>query len=207
LAITCGIFFVVISFSKGWYKWFGLILIFFICSIIFVTDFAGVATRLKDIGLETLYLSDRIEVWRDSWRMLKDNSLISWVAGNGIGSFNVSYLEYAASSTKYYHDFPHFFLLEILYENGIVGFFAIFGGLGFVFTSLMLKMRYKLNKRMSFLIKSILTVFVIWFINGNLIFPFYSNYSLIPLGFILGTMLVLFEKIPRTGVLDQDSRV
>ena len=94
----------------------------------------------------------------------------------------------------------------MLYENGIVGFVLIFGGLGFLFSAAMIKAKKVVNKQRSILLRCMIILFLMWFIYCGLVFPIYSNYTLIPFAFILGTMLVLLEKIPRAGDIDQESK-
>jgi len=199
-AILCGGLFVSIFLGKGWYRWLCLFLMFTLVSVLYISDYPIAISEvhrttitLKNL-IRTIPTEERIYLWAATWKMQKDNTLIGWVMGNGIGSFRLSFPEYLAPPYRSFI-FPHSYFLEILYENGIIGFSLVFGGLGCLFYSAMIKTRNIVNKRMSILLKCILMVFVIWFINSNLIFPFYSNYSLIPLAFIMGTMLVLVGEI------------
>ena len=219
LAIISGTVFLCFLLAKGWQKLLAIILIFTILAILYVTDYpitrytdpltkdTGAAISMKDFIL-TLSKEERIILWIDTWKMLRDNSLIAWIIGNGIGSFRESFAKYVSSQYKgRSFVFAHSYFLDILFQHGIVGFALIFGGLGFLFCAAITKIKGIVNKRKAILLKCMITLSLIWFIHCGLAFPFYSNYSLIPLAFILGTMLVLFEKIPRAGVLDQDSRV
>jgi O-antigen ligase len=147
-------------------------------------------------------MDERIQWWADAWKMQKDNSLFAWIVGNGIGSVRESSPKYLDSRWGIFI-FPHNHFLEILYDNGIVGFVLIFGGLGYIFFYIIKKTRDVIGKNMSILMKCMIILFLIWFIHCGLVFPFYSNYSMYPLGFILGTMLLLMERIPRDGVVQQ----
>jgi len=49
------------------------------------------------------------------------------------------------------------------------------------------------RESISILIKCMLVIFLCWMIHSNLTFPFYSKYAQYPLGFILGTMMVLID--------------
>ena len=137
--------------------------------------------------------------------MQKDNALFAWVAGNGIGSGRVAFPKYLSPQVRGYV-FPHSYFLEILYENGIIGFGLIFGGLGFLISAAIIKTKNMVDKRISILLKCMITLFLIWFIHCGLTFPFYSNYSLIPLAFILGTLLVMVGRMPRDEVLQHNNR-
>jgi O-antigen ligase len=94
----------------------------------------------------------------------------------------------------------------VLYENGIVGFVLIFGGLGFLFSAAMIKAKKVVNKQRSILLRCMIILFLMWFIYCGLVFPFYSNYTLIPLAFILGTLLVMVGRMPRDEVLQHNNR-
>jgi len=205
LAIICGALFVFIFLTRGWHRWLGIGSIFLISAVIYVTDYEGIGTRVRVLALNLLK-EERAQIWADSWQMLKGNSLIAWILGNGLGSSLISFPKY--SVPQYSHlDFPHNFFLEVLYENGIAGFVLIFGGLALVFSAAIKKAVKTVGNNQSILLQSMIAFLLIWFIFCSLVFPIYSNYTLIPLGFILGIMLVLLEKISRAGDIDQESRV
>jgi O-antigen ligase len=81
-----------------------------------------------------------------------------------------------------------------LYDNGIIGLLAVFGGFAAVFVMTVKALRNAADKRISVLLKCLLVIFLCWMIHSSLTFPFYSKYAQYPLGFILGTMLVLVDK-------------
>jgi O-antigen ligase len=192
LAIICGTLFVVIFLSKGWHRWLSLILIFSVIAVLYITDYASVITRMKDL-LVDVPKEERVMWAADSWKMLKDNSLLAWLLGNGIGSVRVFSPKYLWGSMN----FPHNYFLEILFDNGIIGVVLIFGGLAFLFISTMRTIKKRSDKETCLLMKCMVAMFLIWFIHCSLTFPFYSNYSLYPLAYILGTMLVLVQKVNR----------
>lgn len=184
-----------------------------ICSIItvlYVTDYPVATTytthpiTLKTL-IQNLKAEERIQFWQDAWKMQKDSSLIGWILGNGIGSFRVLFRKYSVPQYSHFI-FPHNFFLEVLYENGIVGFVLIFGGLGFLFSTAMIKAKKVVNKQRSILLRCMIILFLMWFIYCGLVFPFYSNYTLIPLAFILGTLLVMVGRMPRDEVLQHNNR-
>jgi O-antigen ligase len=173
-----------------------------IFTVIYISDYANFAWWMNSL-IANLYEEERIQLWSGAWKMLKDNSLITWIAGNGIGSVRVLFPKYSVYEALI---FPHGYFLEILCDNGIIGFILIFGGLGFLFYAIIKKIKYIVDKKMSMLLKCMATLFLIWFIHCGLVTGFYSNYSLYPLGFILGTTLVLMERIPRDGVVQKDNQ-
>jgi O-antigen ligase len=90
--------------------------------------------------------------------------------------------------------FPHNFFLEILYLNGIVGLILVFGGLGLLCTLIVNQASKSPADKYYLLIRCLIVIFVSWLIHGGLNFPFYAKYSLYPLAFILGPMLVVLEQ-------------
>jgi O-antigen ligase len=209
-SIACVALFVFIFLGKGWYRWLGIMLICSIITVLYVTDYPVATTytthpiTLKTL-IQNLKAEERIQFWQDAWKMQKDSSLIGWILGNGIGSFRVLFPKYSVPQYSHFI-FPHNFFLEVLYENGIVGFVLIFGGLGFLFSTAMIKAKKVVNKQRSILLRCMIILFLMWFIYCGLVFPFYSNYTLIPLAFILGTLLVMVGRMPRDEVLQHNNR-
>ncbi len=90
--------------------------------------------------------------------------------------------------------FPHNFFLEILYLNGIVGLILVFGGLGLLFVLVVNQASKGPADKYYLLIRCLIVIFVSWLIHCGLSFPFYAKYSLYPLAFVLGPMLVVLEQ-------------
>jgi O-antigen ligase len=210
-AIGCGALFVIIFLSEGWYRWVGILLIFCIVAIVYMTDYPVATTLEGVITLKDLFrklsTEERIQFWADAWRMLKDNHLAAWIVGNGIGSFQFSFPKYLNplyDANANIH--PHNYFLEVLHENGIIGFVLIFGGLSYLIFLIAKKAKRTKSNRYGIFLKCIIAAFIIWFILCGLNFPVYTTFTTYPLGFILGTMLVIVERIPPDEILQQDSQ-
>ena len=193
LGITCAALFVIVFFTKGRRKWIGMTLIFLIFGTLYITKYANVAPRIEELIIN-LVEEERVQFFSQLWNKLKDNSMIAWVFGHGIGYFPVIYVQDSEISQFV---FPHCHFLEILYLNGLVGVVLVFGGFTFLFFSLIGKIKLTSDKRMRILLKCMLVVFLSWLIHSGLTFPFYSKYSLYFLAFMLGAMLVPLEKATR----------
>jgi len=85
-----------------------------------------------------------------------------------------------------------------LYENGFTGVLLAYGGLAALFGLTIKTLINTISENISLLIKCMLVIFLCWMIHSNLTFPFYSKYAQYPLGFILGTMLVLIDQSNRS---------
>jgi O-antigen ligase len=208
LAIFIGTFFVFFFMIQGWKKWLGTIIIFTILAVLYVVDFPIPKWTGGTIGMKSFIAElpneERVQFWLDAWKMLKDNSLAAWIVGNGIGSIQVSFPKYLFPGYISIH--PHNYFLEVLHENGIVGFVLIFGGLGYLMFMITKMARKTRNKRYSIFLWCIIAAFLIWFILCGLNFPVYTTYTTYPLGFILGTMLVIVARIPHDELLQQESQ-
>ena len=125
--------------------------------------------------------------------MLEKNTAMDWIFGNGIGGYRAIYADYSAPEFKRFF-FPHLHPLGILYDNGIIGLCLVFGGLAAVFVSAIRALQKPPDKSFALLLKCLLVIFLCWMIHSSLTFPFYSKYAQYPLGFILGTLLVMIDK-------------
>jgi O-antigen ligase len=85
-------------------------------------------------------------------------------------------------------------LLEICYENGIIGVILVFGGIVWFLIYAVKAAKQTDNKNIGLLIKCMIVIFISWLIHTGLTFPFYSKYSQYSLAFILGPLLVVLTK-------------
>ena len=191
LGIFVGTFFVFIFLVKGRYKWFGMIFICFILVALYLTDYANFASRIQDLIIN-LAEEERIQLWTKAWNKIKENSLLTWIFGHGIGWSTIIYTKGPTFKVTLVSSHSHF--LEIVYLNGLIGFVLIFGGLTLLFISIVNAARQNQNRKIRLLLKCLIIVFLSWLIHCGLTFPFYSKYSLYPLAFILGTILALVGK-------------
>jgi len=151
-----------------------------------------VVDRVKDL-LVNLADEERVYFWKSALEMLKNNNLIDWIFGNGIGSYRAVYPDFATPKFRPFF-FAHLHPIEILYENGFIGVLLVYGGLVVLFGLTIKTLINTISENISILIKCMLVIFLCWMIHSNLTFPFYSKYAQYPLGFILGTMLVLLSQ-------------
>jgi O-antigen ligase len=194
LGIIVSTFFVLIFLVKGRNKWFGMIFICFILAALYLTDYANFGSRVQDL-IVNLAAEERIQLWTNAWNNIKENSLLSWIFGHGIGWFPTNYTRESTFTTTLVS--PHSFFLEIVYLNGLIGFGLILGGLALLFNSIVNAARKNQNRKICLLLKCLIIVFLTWFIHCGLNYPLYSKYSQYPLAFILGSMLVFIDKTSR----------
>jgi len=191
IGIVLGTLFVFIFLTRGRHRWYGMTMIFIILAICYITEYANMAPRIKELIIN-LPKEERVQFYSQAWNKLTENSLVEWIFGHGIGWFPVFYTDDVSLHTTHFI-FPHSHVLEIIYLNGLIGGGLIFGGLAVLFASIVNAARQNQNRKICLLLKCLIIVFLSWLIHCGLTFPFYSKYSLYPLSFILGISLVLLK--------------
>ena len=188
--------------KKLWLGLTGILAVSFIAA--FVSGFAAIKSRISDI-LVNWRTEERITVWSDTVRMLGDNSLIDWLLGHGIGSFRHYILDYSTlkvDDVLVNWSFPHNFLLQIVFENGIIGLLTISAGMALLVIGLWRGYRRLKNESDRYLLVTIFTLFWINFIHGALTLSFYHKYFIYPLSMIIGISLILLEKTGQNKPLE-----
>jgi len=133
----------------------------------------------------------------DALRMLSDNSLNDWLLGHGIGSFRYYFPDYntfKVNGVLQNWSFPHNFLFQIIFENGIIGLLTIFAGIALLMIGLWRAYHLLEDKNDRYLSVTIFIIFWINFIHGALTLSFYHKYFIYPLSMSIGISLILFEK-------------
>ena len=192
LGITVGAIFVIIFLFKGWRKWGSLLLIGCTLALLYITDYGSVYSRFEEL-IVNFSQEERIPLWTSAWNMLKDNTLTAWIVGNGIGGGRSVISEYIPDPRLKTLIFSHNHLLEICYENGIIGVILVFGGVAALLFYALKTAKQTDNKNIRILINCLVVAFIGWMIHGGLTVPFYSKYFQYGLAFILGTFLASLE--------------
>ena len=189
LALTFSSLFILLFFMRGRAKWIGFSAIILFSGFLYITNYGGAANHLEEL-LANLRTEERVSFWTSALHMLKDNNGWAWIFGNGVEGYRAVYANYSTAELRPFF-FPHLHPFGILYDNGMIGLLAVFGGFGAVFVLTIKALRDSSDKRISILLKCLLVIYLCWMIHSSLTFPFYSKYAQYPLGFILGTLLVL----------------
>lgn len=192
LGLASASLFILIFFMKGRAKWVGFSAIVLFFGFLYITNYGGAVNHLEEL-IVNLRTEERVSFWTSALHMLKDNNGWDWIFGNGIEGYRAVYGKYSAPEFKQFF-FPHLHPLGILYDNGIIGLLAVFGGFAAVFVLTINALRGTVDQRTAILLKCLLVIFLCWMIHSSLTFPFYSKYAQYPLGFILGTLLALIDK-------------
>ena len=144
----------------------------------------------------------RWTIWSDTINLLKDNSLLEWFIGHGIGSFRYyfqDYSTYLVYGQKFETSFPHNGFLQVIFENGIIGFSLIFSALGLLMISFIRAYRTFSDKQTKFFSVTIFAVFWIDFCCFIVNESIYSKYILYSFSVIVGIMMALVSKSKQCG--------
>jgi hypothetical protein len=191
VGIVLGAFFVFTFLAKGRQRWYGMIMIFVILAMCYISEYANMVPKIKELIIN-ISKEERVQLYSQAWNKLTENSLVEWIFGHGIGRFPVFYTDNVTIDTIHFI-FPHSHVLEIIYLNGLIGVVLIFGGLAVLFISIVNAARRNQDRKIRLLLKCLIIVFLSWLIHCGLTVPFYSKSSLYPLSFILGVSLVLLK--------------
>jgi O-antigen ligase len=191
VSIIFAALFAIIFLIKDRRKWIGLLLICIVFVFLHISQYGNMATKVEKIF--TNYQEEtRWLIWSSSWNMVKDNSPQAWIVGNGIGGFRKVYPRYA-HPLEVTATFPHQFLLEVLYQSGLIGMILVFGGIAAVFFQTVRSLNNISNRGTGVLIICLLVMLLSWSIHCGLTVHFYSKYSQYSLAFILGTILAILN--------------
>ena len=198
LAFFCGILGTGLIFFKAKHVFAGIgVFLIIACLAAALSGFSAIEQNIFEF-LKNWRADERVALWTDTVRLLSDNSISDWIFGHGIGTFrkyySILYKSNLAVSKEIFHLFPHNVALQLIFENGLIGFSLVFTGLAFMVISLWRGYpRLKTRQEQNLLIA---TFALIWI---NLIYcgltqNFYSKQSMYPLSMICGVALVLLEK-------------
>ncbi|MGB5745766.1 MAG: O-antigen ligase family protein [Desulfobacterales bacterium] len=188
LGITVGALFVLIFLTKGRLKWGGLLVLCAVLSGGLITNYGDLYTRFEEL-IVNLAHEERIQIWSDSWTLLKENSLTTWIFGNGIGVFRTVYPKLFTPVPGGTINFPHLHGLEILYDSGVIAVILVFSGIAFLLIYAIKAAKQAGNVKSRILVKCLIVAFIGWLIHTGFTLPFYSKYTQYSLAFILGTLL------------------
>jgi hypothetical protein len=128
---------------------------------------------------------DRLIIWRETLSRLNLNTAGEWLLGHGIGSYVFE---------ENVHISPHNAVLQLAFENGVLGLVLVIGG----YVCLMWAL-YRASRRLSNPAERYLslTLFALLCIEAGhclLTNSIYSKYILYPLSIIIGASTVIIDK-------------
>ncbi len=193
LALGVSTMFALIFLVRGRRKWIGLLTIVFGTVALYLTPYADVVSQIREL-IVNLSQEERVQFWTDTWKMLQHNSLTAWIIGNGIGSFPDFFPKYSIPEYSFF-SFPHNHVLQILFDNGLIGVIVVLGWqISLVY--LLVKSSYGATApKLRLFINCVAVAYLTWAIFTSLTVGFYSRFSLYPFAFISGIILILAERV------------
>jgi O-antigen ligase len=172
-----------------------------------LSGFSAIGSRISDLWVN-FWSEERILLWPATLEALKQNTLGEWLLGHGIGSFRFDFKEYFADNkTLRPYAFPHNAVLQLVFENGIVGTLLVFAGFGSLMWALLRSTRGLPKTDDRYLAPTLFSLLCIEIGHCLLTKSLYSKYILYSLSLIVGVSLVVIEKSrsrirPQPGTVD-----
>ena len=146
-------------------------------------NLVGVGARVTGLT-SNIMKEERVTLWGDTLVALQDSSLRELVFGHGIGGYAYYSPAFSSEERVAHLVFPHNFVLEWLYETGLIGFVLITLGLGYVVLSNLFSNASNLAVRRSQIVLGLTMTAVL--LHGFLVLPFFYSRQIL----FLVTMLV-----------------
>lgn len=161
-------------------------------TVLYVTGTLGFDKRINSLVENFMEREERVGIFQESLRMQMTSTWTEWVFGRGFGSFFDDYKAYSSFRSLADFQFPHNFLLEILYVNGVVGLLAISGVFGCFLYRLLIGVKMDADPAKRDIALLLLATVLIHQAHTFLTVSFFSRYTMIPLGILVGAALGLF---------------
>jgi len=190
LGLLFGSIFVVIFLVKGRYKLISGSFILLSLAVLFITDYNNLISRLKEL-IAFLPKEERISAWIIAWDKILENSVLDWIFGNGIGYFKAIYDQNVEVNVRWVS--PHNIVLDLIYCSGISGLILVSVAFAILVSLVMKASRKNQNKKIRTISGCLIVIFITWSFICGLNFALYSKYTIYPLAFILGPMLVVVQ--------------
>jgi hypothetical protein len=193
IGIIFSILFIVLLIGRTRIKIAGTLLLLSFVFLLYLTDYADISSRFYEL-FSNIQNEERTILWPLGWKLLSGNSLIEWLFGNGLGE--IAHSIPATSHQLWPADsFPHLSIIELLYENGIIGAFFIVSGLISIFILVVQFVISAGNTNERILFECIIITFLSFFFHTGLTMHFYSKQTLYSLAFILGLAFPLMFQL------------
>jgi O-antigen ligase len=161
-------------------------------SLLYLTGAFGFAARINDL-VAHFFEEERMFIWRESWRMQQDSTLLQWGLGHGFGAYYWDYQRYSSFHLVEEFTFPHNYFLELLYSHGLVGLVLVTLAYGLFFATLASAIRRAAPQRKLAGI-TLFSAASAGLALGFLTLPVFSRHNLYPFSLILGASLVYLRE-------------
>lgn len=164
-----------------------------VITTLFVVNLGGFKARLNDLWMNA-NTEERVTIWEDTWQMQSKSTKAEWLVGHGIESFERDFTAYSRYHSNQNIDFnsPHNFVLEILYQFGVVGLSVILAFIAWIYFMLLSKyFKYHKQTNNQWVILLLLAILTIDLITVSITLPFFTSINLNVLALVIGAMFYL----------------
>jgi O-antigen ligase len=156
---------------------------------------ATVSVRLGDLA-RNLPLDERMHLWPETLSRLEKNTVAEWLLGRGIGSFHYHFADYAllVGGVSVHFGFPHNAVLQIVFENGLLGLGLTAAGVVGLMVALFRSFHWFTRPADRRAVMQVFCLLCIVLLHCLLTKSVYSKYVLYSLGLIVGAALVAVEE-------------
>ena len=179
----------VFLFSKARIKLTGTLIISSVLLFIYLTDYANIYSRFYEL-FSNIQTEERTILWPLGWKMMSGNTFIEWLFGHGLGEISQT-IPVTAHQLWPADTFPHLSIIELLYENGIVGTVLIVSGFFYIFFKLFNIIATSPELKSRILAKCLLFSLISFLFHTGITMHFYSKQTLYSLALIIGTAFAL----------------
>jgi O-antigen ligase len=190
LGLTAGIVFSGLFLVKRRLRWILLAAVFLTLALFFVFNYADFADRIIAF-FKSWRKEARIYMWAKAWQHLQDNSVLDWLFGHGIGRFEIIFPKWG--KVVGVQVTPHNYVLHLIYASGLTGLILIAAGFAMLIRRVCIAARRGRDLNIRVLAGCLIVNFFSWLTLCGLNFSVYSKYSLYPLAYLLGPMLVVIQ--------------
>jgi O-antigen ligase len=174
IALVAGLGIVVVLGTTGRTRWLALGGIAASVAVAYLLFPQLVADRMNDLLLH-ITTEERVAIWQTGWQMQLQGSPLHWLIGFGPGSYQVHFPDMEIIGHTFY--FPHNFVLEVLFESGIIGLTVV--GLFYVWFAGLLLHLLRASPSLQPTLLTLIYLFVSQLLFCFLVQPFYSRNSLL----------------------------
>jgi O-antigen ligase len=174
IALLAGLVIVVALGSTGRTRWLALGGIAVSVPVAYLLFPQLVGDRMNDLLLH-ITTEERVAIWQTGWQMQLQGSPLHWLIGFGPGSYQARFPAMEIIGHTFY--FPHNFVLEVLFESGIVGLTAV--GLFYAWFAGLLLHLLRASPSLQPALLTLIFLFTSQLLFCFLVQPFYSRHSLL----------------------------
>lgn len=178
IAMLISLVVVFVIYLKDRWRLLGVVGVFALAGSCYLLFPKLVAYRFMSL-IDNLATEERVFIWNDALVMQSDVGLVGWFVGHGPGGM-MEYFQSDYNTFGHHIKFPHNFVLEVLFESGLIGLLSVVALYGFIFV--LIHRAIKVSEASKETRLSLIVIFATML--SQLIFtsitvPFYSKYVLL----------------------------